>query len=109
MLFARCSLLIVENAMKKLRLELADLEVQVFPTTDAPNGGTGTVFARNTVGELTCDLNLWSCDVAVCGGWGTDLANTCDEYCDDMSNGCNGSETCGSGDTVGITFLASCC
>lgn len=66
----------VEEPMKKLSLELDDLQVETFDTTD-DNGGRGTVQAHWT--WETCP-GRWTCDGTTCGRQWTNEA-TCDDTC----------------------------
>jgi hypothetical protein len=59
--------------MKKLRLEITELQVEPFDTGTHRDGRKGTVFARRT---LAPDVTCWES----CGGtclWYL----TCDEFC----------------------------
>ncbi|HEX2208628.1 MAG TPA: hypothetical protein VHG93_13160 [Longimicrobium sp.] len=86
--------------MKKLHLELSDLSVESFETTDAVDG-RGTVQAHispRCVTNYTCDEAANTCaHVETCGGWASCYVS-CDTQCPvaECQGGGSGPSWCGS-------------
>lgn len=84
--------------MEQVRLNLDDLEIQSFATTETAIPQRGTVHANAVTDPVECPTadpaweTCWSCD-------------TCESACQCISQG----HECGNDSQMGDTYLASCC
>jgi len=85
--------------MKKLSLNLDQLEVDSFNTAPDPATRSGTVFGRETENYGACTGNYYTCDAQCNTVQTADVEVTCDMYC-------YGGGTGGGGDSMHTACLA---
>ena len=96
--------------MKKLRLDLEEVEVESFPTSTLPGARTGTVAGR-AAAEVSHGGGLDECTVMGCSGGG-DCSWNMGCSVDHCSDACTGYPGCSADDNCsqleGCTGLAVC-